>query len=66
MSTSSSRKGSTSQSQDDKIFVIDPTTVDEAGLVVSSTDEDDVDPEVADKLRRKIDRHILPLMMREF
>lgn len=44
----------------------DPATVDEAALVVSGTDEDEIDPEVADKLRRKIDRHILPLMMREF
>lgn len=65
MSTSSSRKGSTSRSQDEKIFVTEPATVDEAALVVSGADEDEIDPEVADKLRRKIDRHILPLMMRE-
>lgn len=42
-----------------------PAAVDEVALVGSGTDEDEIDPEVAYKLRRKIDRHILPLMMSE-
>ena len=41
------------------------STVDEAAMIASD-DDSEIDPEVADRLRRKIDRHIMPLMMSEF
>lgn len=54
---------SPSQLQHEKGFATSLSAVDEAAIVVSGEDDDDIDPEVADKLRRKIDKHILPLMM---
>ena len=63
MSTNASRKGSTSDNE--KEFVTGRSTVDEAAMIASD-DDSEIDPEVADRLRRKIDRHIMPLMMSEF
>ena len=43
--------------------VIRKDDADAIARTASVEDDEPIDPEVADKLRRKIDRHILPLMM---
>lgn len=49
-----------------KPVIFSMNDIDAAAQVVSEDDDEPIDPEVAKRLRKKIDRHLLPLMMREF
>ncbi|KAF8318444.1 MFS general substrate transporter, partial [Clavulina sp. PMI_390] len=64
----SSEKISSSESpvDDEKYTIAAPAVIDDAALTVledPAAEDAPIDPIIADKLRRKIDRHILPLMM---
>lgn len=51
---------------DERPFVTSTGAIDDAAMLVVADDHDTVDPQAAEKLRKKIDLHLLPLMMREF
>lgn len=45
--------------------IVSANDIDVAAGVIADDDDEPIDPEVARRLRRKIDLHILPLMMGE-
>lgn len=51
---------------EERAFATSTAAIDDTAMLVAGNDHDTIDPQAAEKLRKKIDLYLLPLMMREF